>query len=171
MLIGNEGSDFDDDTGHEEFLNSIRRVIVRCTLAQPEDTNDWRRTTIFHTWTKIGDKNCKIIVDSESCVNVVSSSLVSKIGLKMVPHPSPYKVAWVNASSIEVNERCLIPVQFATYKDKIWCDMISIDAGHVILGRPWLFYMDVTLWEKSNTCTFNHEGQQIKLIPSQPKSK
>ena len=46
-----------------------------------------------------------------------------------------------------------------------------MDACHVILGRPWLFDMDVTLWEKCNTCTFNHEGQQIKLIPSQPKSK
>jgi len=46
-----------------------------------------------------------------------------------------------------------------------------MNAGHVILGRPWLFDMDVTLWRKSNICTFNHEGQLIKLIPSQPKSK
>jgi len=34
----------------------------------------------------IGDKNCKIIVYSGSCINVVPSSLVSKIGLKMIPH-------------------------------------------------------------------------------------
>ena len=46
-----------------------------------------------------------------------------------------------------------------------------MNAGHVILGRPWLFDMDVTLWRKSNICTFNHEGQLIKLILSQPKSK
>ena len=46
---------------------------------------------------------------------------------------------------MEVNERCLVPVQFATYKVKIWCDVITIDAGHVIFGRPWLFDMDVTL--------------------------
>ena len=46
-----------------------------------------------------------------------------------------------------------------------------MDAGHVILGRSWLFDMDVTLWEKSNTCTFNYKGQRIKLIPSQLKSK
>jgi len=72
---------------------------------------------------------------------------------------------------MKVNERCLVHVQFATYKHKIWCDVISIDAGHVILGRSWLFDMNVTLWVKSNTCTFNHEGQRIKLIPSQPKSK
>ena len=74
-------------------------------------------------------------------------------------------------ASMEVNERCLVPMQFATYKDKIWCDVLTIDAGHVILSRPWLFDMDATLWGKSNTCTFNYEGQRIKLIPSQPRSK
>ena len=46
--------------------------------------------------------------------------------------------------------------------------MISMNAG---LSQPWLFDMDVTLWGKSNTCIFNYEGQWVKLIPSQPKSK
>jgi len=46
-----------------------------------------------------------------------------------------------------------------------------MDAGHEILGRSWLFDIDVTLWEKSNTYTFNYKGQWIKLIPSQPKFK
>ena len=41
----------------------------------------------------------------------------------------------------------------------------------MILDRPWLIDMDITLWGKSNTCTFNHEGQQIKLISNQPKSQ
>ena len=43
--------------------------------------------------------------------------------------------------------------------------------GHVILGRPWLFDLDVTLRRKSNTCTFTHKGKRIKLIPSQPKTE
>ena len=98
MFIKYEGSDSEDDTGHEEFLDSIRLVaVVRCILGQPKDTVNWRRTTIFHTWINIGDKNCKIIIDSESCINALSSSLIPKIGLKTVPHPSPYKVTWVNA--------------------------------------------------------------------------
>ena len=43
--------------------------------------------------------------------------------------------------------------------------------GHVILIRPWLFDLDVTLRVKSNTCVFSHEGQKIKLIPSQSKTE
>ena len=89
----------------------------------------------------------------------MSSRLVSTIGLKAVPHPCPYKVFWVNTTSIEVNERCLVLVQFATYKDKIWCDVLAIGTmGHMILERPWLFDLDVTLRGKSNTCTFTYKG-------------
>ena len=46
-------------------------LVVKCTLVHPEQVNDWRRTTTFHTLTKIGDKNCKVIVDSESNINAV----------------------------------------------------------------------------------------------------
>jgi len=99
------------------------------------------------------------MVDSGSCINSVSSKLLSMIGLKVIPHPCPYKVSWVNTMSIEVNERCLVPEQFATYKNKIWYDMVAMSTmRHVILGRPWLFDLDVTLRGKSNTCTLTHEG-------------
>jgi len=107
---------------------------------------------------KIGDKNCKIIVNSGSCINAVSSKLVSMIGLEAVPHPCPCKVSWVNTTSIKVNKRCLVPVQFATYKDQIWCDVLAIGTMcPAILERPWLFDLDVTLRRKSNTCTFTLE--------------
>jgi len=77
VFIRNASSDSEDDMGHKEFLNTIRCVVVvQCTLAQPKDIVDWRRTTIFYTWIKIGDKTCKIIIDSESCINVVFSSLI-----------------------------------------------------------------------------------------------
>ena len=46
-----------------------------------------------------------IIIDSESCINSVSSSLVTCLRLKPVPHPSPYKVSWVDISSIAIKER------------------------------------------------------------------
>jgi len=112
VYIGNEGSDSDSITNQGERLASIQRInVIRCTLTQHNETDDWCRTTIFHTWMKIDDKNYKIIVDSGSCINAVSSKLVSMIGLEAVPHPCPYKVSWVNTTSIEVNERFLVLVR------------------------------------------------------------
>jgi len=53
VYIGNERSDSDGATEQGDHLASIQRInIVRCTLDQPNETDDWRRTTIFHTWIK-----------------------------------------------------------------------------------------------------------------------
>jgi len=98
VYLGNEGSDSDDATEQGERFTSVQRInVVRCTLAHSNETDNWHMTTIFHSWMKIGDKNCKIIVDSESYINVVSFRLVSMIGLKAVPRPCSYKVSWVNS--------------------------------------------------------------------------
>uniref|UniRef100_A0A2N9IA60 Reverse transcriptase n=1 Tax=Fagus sylvatica TaxID=28930 RepID=A0A2N9IA60_FAGSY len=111
----------------------------------------------------------KVIIDSGSCINAVSSTLVSHLGLKLVLHPNPYKVSWVDTTSIPIKERCLVSIQFLTYKDDIWCDVLPMDVGHIILGRPWLYDLDVTLHGRSNSCSFVFEGKKIKLTPLQPK--
>ena len=49
-----------------------------------------------------------------------------------------------------------------------------MNVDHVILGRPWLFDLDVTLWRRSNTCTFTMRDKrlncsQIIQRPGKPK--
>lgn len=46
--------------------HTSRVGVVRCTLTQPKDADDWRRHAIFHTYIKINNKGCKVIVDSGS---------------------------------------------------------------------------------------------------------
>ncbi|GFS36117.1 hypothetical protein Acr_00g0044170 [Actinidia rufa] len=66
--------------------------VVRCALTQAKEDNDWRRNAIFYTYIKCGEKDCKVNIDSGSCINAVSSSTVSRLGLKLVPHPSHFDV-------------------------------------------------------------------------------
>ncbi|GFZ12735.1 hypothetical protein Acr_23g0011200 [Actinidia rufa] len=66
--------------------------VVRCALTQAKEDNDWRRNAIFYTYIKCGEKDCKVIIDSGSCINAVSSSTVSRLGLKPVPHPSHFDI-------------------------------------------------------------------------------
>ncbi|XP_020687617.1 uncharacterized protein LOC110103305 [Dendrobium catenatum] len=159
--------DEEEDSFTEE--EPITLQVVTCALSQPKLSDDWRRTSIFHTFVKIGEKNCKVIVDNGSCINAVSSAMVSKLNLKMTPHPNPYKVACINSTTIEIKDRSLIPIEFVGYQDKIWCDVLAMDVGQIILGRSWLFDNDVHIYGRSNTCVFEHNGKKIKLIPSQPK--
>ena len=104
--------------------------VVRCALAEQRDTDDWRKSAIFQTYTKCGDKTCKIIINSGSCINAVSSNVVFRLDLKLMPHPNPYKVSWVDTSSIAILEICVVLLQFLTYKAEIRCDVISMDVGH-----------------------------------------
>ena len=86
-------------------------------------------------------------MDSGSCINDVASKLVTTLGMRPVKHPNPYKVTWIDATSINVQERCQIPIQFATYTDNVWCDILPMDVSHIILGRSWLFDLDVTIYD------------------------
>ena len=72
---------------------TCRLSVVRCALAQPKESDDCRRSTIFQTLTAISDKSCRVIIDSESCVNAVASNMVTKVLLKVVPYPQSYKVS------------------------------------------------------------------------------
>ncbi|XP_020250396.1 uncharacterized protein LOC109827789, partial [Asparagus officinalis] len=172
--VDDDTDDFEDEAD-DTVLGCLRQIetptvsVVRCATSQSKVVDDWRRTSIFHTFTKIGDKNCKVIVDSGSCINAVSSAVIAKLGLKVVPHPNPYKVSWINDTALNVQERCLVSLQFSIYKDKVWCDVLKMDVGQVILGRPWLFDNDVHIFGRSNMLLFEHDGKKVKILPVQPK--
>jgi len=128
-----------------------------------------RDVLIFFTHTpRLGNEVVRL-VDSGSCINVVSSVIINKVGLKAKPHPHPYKVSWINEATLNVTQRCLVPIEFTVYKDKIWCNVVTMNVGQIILGRPGLFDNDVHIYGRSNMCLFEHEGKKVKLHPSQLK--
>jgi hypothetical protein len=64
----------------EDATDVPRLIIVRCALTLPKESEDWRRSNILHTYVKCGGStNCKVIIDSGSCINAVSSSLVTRL--------------------------------------------------------------------------------------------
>ena len=104
-------------------------------------------------------------------MKVVSSVITSKVGLKAEPHPHPYKVFQINEAALNVTERCLVPIEFTIYKDKIWYDVITMDVRHqIILGRHQIFDNDVHIYNRLNICLFEHKDKKVKLLPSKPKN-
>jgi len=41
--------------------------------------------------------------------------------------------------------------------------------GHIILERLWLFNLDVTIYGRTNYCSFVHNGKKVKILSYQPK--
>ena len=67
--------------------------------------------------------------------------MVEKLGLETVAHPQPYKLSWlIKGSELKVSKRCLVQFSIGRrYEDEVWCDVIPMDARHILLGRPWQF--------------------------------
>ena len=108
-------------------------------------------------------------MDSGSGINAVSSKVTEKLGLEAVHHPHPHKVSWINSTALEVNQLHLVPIDLNLYNDKIWCDVVIMYVGQIILDRPWLFDKDVTIYSQSNMHQFEHKCKKIKLLSLRPK--
>lgn len=52
------------------------------------------------------------------------------------------------------------------YKDEVVCDVVEMDAYHVLLGRPWKHDVDATQKGQENTYKFWWHGKKIVLVPT-----
>ena len=63
-----------------------------------------------------------------------------------------------------VNSHC--PVSFSIgqkYFDEVWCDVVAMDACHLLLERPWQYDRKVSYDGRQNTYTFWKDRQKITL--------
>ncbi|GJZ05108.1 hypothetical protein Tco_0538383 [Tanacetum coccineum] len=51
------------------------------------------------------------------------------------------------------------------YKEEVWCEVILMDATHILLGRPWQFDRKTKHDGFQNTYSFKKDGVNITLVP------
>jgi len=78
-----------------------------------------------------------MIIDGGSCNNLASSDLVEKLALSTKPHPHPYHIQWLNNSGkVKVTQLMRIYFAIGSYHDVVECDVVPMQACHILLGRP-----------------------------------
>ncbi|GAV68333.1 hypothetical protein CFOL_v3_11836, partial [Cephalotus follicularis] len=132
---------------------------------------EWKRTTIFHTFIHCGERSCKLAINNGSCMNIVSKTVIDRLNLKVKPHPKPFRVSWVNKTSLPVSKRCLVSIKMGDYDDMVYCDVLPMDVAHVLLGCPWLYDLVVFNYGRENAFAFRYKGKNIILNPSKPRPK
>ena len=66
---------------------------------------------------------------------MVSTELIEKLGLTTTKHPKPYKLQWLNdMGEVKVTHQCKVPFIIVIYNDKVECDIVPIQVGHILLG-------------------------------------
>jgi len=56
-------------------------LVLRRVSNGQKGAKDKQRETIFHTRCMVQDKVCPLIIDGGSCANVVSLSMIKKLGM------------------------------------------------------------------------------------------
>jgi len=112
----------------------------------------------------INDKLCLIIIDNGSCVNVTSTRVLDKLGLKTIPYDKPYKQSWLKEEKIKVTKQVLINFLIRNFKDEVLCDVVPMKATHILLGRSWKFDKKVFYDGHANTYVFFLPRQEVQSL-------
>ena len=144
-------------------------MIRKVHSSQVGAIDESQREGIFQTRCLIQGKVCALVIDSGSCTNVASARLVSKLNLDTKPHPKPYKLQWLS----EKNEVCVdsqVEVSFSIgkYEDKVFCDVIPMEACHILLGRPWQYDTKAIHDCYNNKFSFIHHEKKVVLKSLSP---
>lgn len=126
-----------------------------------------QRNKLFQSRCTINGRVFNLIIDSGSCENVIAEAVVSKLHLTV---PFPYKLAWIQqGNEVSVSTRALVEFSIGTsYKDQLFCDIVPMDACHLLLGRSWEFDRRVTHDGFLNTYTFHFNNRTFTLKPYIP---
>ncbi|XP_057849726.2 uncharacterized protein LOC131060503 [Cryptomeria japonica] len=120
-------------------------LMFNRSLLVPLNKEPAQRKSLFRTTCKAKGKVCKVIVDSGSTENLVSLEMVTKLNLKRLPHPTPYKVSWLNKEQQTiVNEQCLVEFE---------------------IGRPWQYDTNAQHDGKTNVFNITKDGENFIMTP------
>ncbi|PKU80605.1 hypothetical protein MA16_Dca011729 [Dendrobium catenatum] len=137
-------------------------LLVLRRLLNSHKEEPMQRHNIFRTRCTVDGRVCQLIIDSGSCENVASTVLIERLNLPTEDHPSPYKLAWIQkGSEVEVSKRCLVNFSIGKFEEQVWCDVVPMDACHLLLGRPWQYDRKSIHDGAANTYSLWHKDEQL----------
>ena len=138
-----------------------RSLVVQRLLLAPRQDGHPQKHSIFKT---INRKFCDIIIDGGSTENIMSRSVVSKLGFKANKHPSPYSIGWIKKGfETKVTHICRFSFSIGNYYfDEVECDVVEMDSCHIILGIPW--QSNVKVVHQDNVYIFMRGGRSLLYL-------
>ena len=87
-----------------------------------------------------------------------------KLKLNKLPHTNPYKVTQLNkGKNVLFNKKEWVGFTIGKYQGKNMCDVVPMDACHLLLDRPWKYDKDIVHHGKKNMYAFKKDGITYEL--------
>jgi hypothetical protein len=121
------------DTNRYESL-----VVQRVLRTQVTPTEKNQRHTLFHMKGVVQERSIRIIINSRSCNNLVTTMLVKKLSLPTCKHSNPYHIQWlIDGGKFRLSRSVCVPFSIGAYSDYVDCDVVPMEVCSLLLGRPW----------------------------------
>ena len=141
----------EEDDAYEEEDDQGRNYVVRKLMLTPKQEENNQCHQLFRTRCNISGKLFELIIDSDSCENIISKEAVRLLKLPVEKHLNPYTIGWIKATEkIEVKKRCKVPFSIGKYQDEVYCDVVDMDACQLLFGRSWQYDLDTQHARKEN---------------------
>ena len=142
----------------------VRRTMISKALDDPN-----QRENLFHSKCLIKGNVCSLIIDGGSCANVASTTLVDFLHLPTTKHSTPYKLQWLSdCGELKVHRQVVIKFKVGKYQDEVLCDVVPMQACHLLLGRLWQYDRATNHDGCTNRYSFEHGGYTHILHPMTP---
>ena len=157
----------EDADDEEHAVQGELMVAKRALSVQAKEDDEIQRDNTFHTRCHVQNKVCSVIIDGGSFTNVTSTTMVEKLGMQTSMHPRPYKLQWLNDSvKVRVNKQVFVSFRIGKDEDEVLYDVVPMQAGHLLLGRPWKFDRKVKHYNFTNKYSFMHNKRTVTLFLS-----
>ncbi|XP_056843071.1 uncharacterized protein LOC130495662 [Raphanus sativus] len=131
-----------------DYADTGELLVTRRSLSALFDPETVQRENIFHT-------RCTV---------------EQKLGLVKTPHPRPYRLKWLNdETELKIAEQVVVSFSIGKYHDQVKCDVVPMQAGHILLGSPWQFDKEAIHHGRTNIYSFNHNNKKHSLAPLSPQ--
>ncbi|XP_071918766.1 uncharacterized protein [Coffea arabica] len=148
LMEANEESPDEDELAAPEGNFGILMVVRLALTTRVKEEDELQRENIFYTRCFIKEALCSVIIDSGSCTNVASATMVENLKLTIQDHPHPYKLQWFNNSGeVQVTKQVLISFH------------IGIGVGAVLTqeGKPITYFSEKLIGAALNYSTYDKE--------------
>ena len=162
IIEGVEKDESEDDEEEVEKTPEGELLMIKQLLGhQLKSMEESQRENIFHTRCLINGNVFMVIIDGGRCTNLASARLVSKLNLFTKPHPRSYKLQWISEDrEVQVRKQVKLDISIGKYNDKVFCDVVSMEANHLLLGRPWQFDKRDNHDGFTNKIPFTYQGKK-----------
>jgi hypothetical protein len=141
------------------------------SLKFDNEVDEIKRTKLFHI--RIISKHTKIdtLFDNGSQVNLISETIVKKLGLTTKNHKKSYPLGWIhNDNQLQVNRKCVLKFSIASqFIYEVELDVVLLDICGILLGSPYLFDRKEIFYHEDNKYQLTKYGKEYVLRSHQKK--